>query len=134
MSFEEAMAAQPAWVSIWLNVLLVGAFILPLTLLIWRQSRLAGILTVPASVLAGALVTWMYSAMGYVKLLGLPHVVIWTPLVIYLIAQARKPEMPVWPQRIIWVIVAVLLISLAFDYTDVTRYLLGNRTPTILPG
>ncbi|MGB3246298.1 MAG: hypothetical protein WBB25_17320 [Sulfitobacter sp.] len=129
MSFPEAIAAQPAWVGVWLNVLFLGAFILPLALLVWKPSRVSGIATLLGSVLAGALITWMYGTLGYVKLLGLPHIVIWTPLVFFLIAQARRAGMPVWPRRIIWLIVATLLVSLAFDYTDVIRYLLGERTP-----
>jgi hypothetical protein len=69
--------------------------------------------------------------MGYVKLLGLPHVLIWTPLVFFLLAQARKADMPVWPRRVIWVIVGTIVVSLVFDYVDVARYLLGARTPQV---
>ena len=43
MSFAEAMAAQPTWVVIWMNVLLLGGFILPVALLIWPETRLAGL-------------------------------------------------------------------------------------------
>ena len=132
MTFEEALAAQPAWVGIWLYVLLAGAFVLPLALLVWRQSRIAGIVTVVAGVLAGVGVNWIYEQMGYVKLLGLPHIIIWTPLVIWLIGQIRRADMPLWPRRIMIVVVAVICVSLAFDYTDVARYLLGERTP--MPG
>jgi len=33
VSFEQAVALQPAWVGIWLNILLLGAFVLPVALL-----------------------------------------------------------------------------------------------------
>ncbi|MCB1342813.1 MAG: hypothetical protein KDK24_17435 [Pseudooceanicola sp.] len=132
MTLEEALRLQPVWVQLWLYVLLAGAFVLPLTLLIWRQTRMAAVLAVAASVLAGVGVGWMYDRMGYVKLLGLPHILFWTPLAIYLVALARRPDMPDWPRRILWAVAATILISLAFDYTDAVRWLLGERTP--VPG
>ncbi|ABD54542.1 hypothetical protein [Jannaschia sp. CCS1] len=127
MSFEEALALQPTWVQIWLNVLLFGAFILPLSFLIWRQSRLAGAVTVVTSVVAGLAITWMYAQMGYVKLLGLPHVVLWTPLALFLWRQIRRVDMPVWPRRLMSVSLVIIGISLAFDYVDVARWVLGER-------
>ncbi len=136
MSFAEAMALQPTWVQIWLNVLLLGAFILPLSFLIWRASRIAGVLTLAASLLSAVSINWMYGQMGYVKLLGLPHIVFWTPLAIYLWRQIRRPDMPVWPRRLMSVTLVVIAISLAFDYVDVARWLLGERDAVAgtLPG
>ncbi len=127
MTFEEAIAAQPAWVGIWLNVLLFGAFILPVSLLIWKQTRLTAVITVIASIIGAVSTAWLFGQMGYVKLLGLPHIIVWTPLVIYLYRQQARGDMPVWPRRIIWVVMTTILISLAFDYTDVARYVLGER-------
>ncbi len=133
MTLQDAIAQQPAWIGYWLKWLLFGAFILPLALLIWRQSRVAGIVAVAAS-LTGALGTnWLYTKMGYVKLLGLAHIIVWTPLAIYLFAQIRRADMPRWPRWIIGVVLASILISLAFDYTDALRYLLGERTPLAKP-
>ncbi len=130
MSFEEAMALQPVWVVIWMNILLVGAFVAPLVLLIWRQSRKAGAITFVVSVFAGFCIQMMYNSLGYVKLLGLPHL-LWIPVVMYLAGQARRADMPAWPRRIIWFCMAVICVSLAFDIVDVIRYVLGERAPTV---
>ena len=127
MTFGEAMALQPTWVQIWLNVLLLGAFILPLSFLIWRQSRVAGIATIAVSVVAGFSIAWMYSQLGYVKLLGLPHVILWTPLAVFLWRQIRRADMPAWPRRLMSVSLVIIVISLVFDYADVARWLLGER-------
>lgn len=129
MSFAEAIALQPTWVGLWLNWLLFGAFILPLALLIWRSTRMAALLTLAAGIIAGISINWMYSRLGYVKLLGLPHIILWGPLVVYLISRMRRKDIPKWPWRILFVIVATLLVSLAFDVVDVARYALGERTP-----
>jgi hypothetical protein len=127
MTFEQAIAAQPVWVQYWLYWLVFGTFILPLTLLIWKQTRLTAILSVSASLMAGFGVSWIYGRMGYVNLLGLPHILFWTPLVIYLFNQHRKANLPRWPKSIILLVTATIMISLAFDYVDVARYILGER-------
>ena len=69
----------------------------------------------------------MFNQLGYVKLLGLPHLLFWGPLLVYLWRQVKRPDMPVWPRRIIYVVMTVIAISLAFDTVDVLRYLLGER-------
>jgi hypothetical protein len=127
MTLSEAIAQQPQWVQYWLNVLICGIVLLPITLLIWKQTRLTAIVTIAASVLAGFGVSWLYDRLGYVKLLGLPHIVLWTPLAMYLYGQIRRQDMPMWARRILIVVLAVFLVSLAFDYIDVARYVLGER-------
>ncbi len=133
MTLEEAIAQQPQWVQIWLNILLLGAFVLPAVLLIWRQTRVAGIVSLIVSATAAYGVVWLYDRMGYVKLLGLPHLFLWTPLVIYLIGQFRRDDLPQIPRVLLGAVIATLLISLAFDFSDVIRYILGERVPTALP-
>jgi len=133
MTFEQAVALQPQWVQYWLYWLMFGAFVLPLTLLIWRQSRMVAVFSIAAGVAAGFLTNWLFNSYGYVKLLGLGHIPFWTPLAIYLLYQLRRPDMPLWPRRIIMVVLATIVISLAFDYVDVARYLLGERTPVAMP-
>jgi hypothetical protein len=131
MTLQEAIAQQPAWVGYWLIWLTFGGLVLPLALLIWQPSRVAAVLAFLANIAAAFAVQWIFDRLGYVKLLGLPHVLFLTPLVVYLIAQTRRPNMPDWPKRILFVVIATLLVSLAFDYTDVARYLLGERAPLV---
>ena len=66
---------------------------------------------------------------GVVKLLGLPHLLIWGPLAVYLFRKQAKDAMPIAARWIIRVILVTLLISLAFDVVDVLGYLAGERTP-----
>jgi hypothetical protein len=129
MTMQEAIAQQAPWLTYWLYWLTFGGFVLPLALLFWRQSRIAGIAAIAAVVAAAAGVSWLYGQMGYVKLLGLPHTIFWTPFAIYLYTQIKRPDMPAWPRRIMMVSLATIMVSLAFDYVDVVRYLLGERTP-----
>ncbi len=128
MTLSEAISHQPAWVQYWLYVLVFSIVVLPLSLLIWKQTRLAAVVTVAASVLAGVGVSKLYDQLGYVKLLGLPHIILWTPLAWFLWRQIKRNDLPQWPRRIMQVVLAVFVVSLVFDYADVARYVLGERT------
>jgi hypothetical protein len=112
-------------------VLVAGAFVAPVVLLIWKASRKAGIITLIASLLAGFGIQMMFDAMGYVKLLGLPHLILWVPIVVFLMAQQARGDMTNWPRRIIWFIIAIICISLVFDFIDVARWILGERAPLV---
>ncbi len=66
-----------------------------------------------------------YELFGYVRLLGLSHVIWWTPLVIYLFA--RRSHFPggalgVW----LWMLLLTNTTSLVIDYIDVFRYFMGD--------
>ncbi|WP_147104069.1 hypothetical protein [Tateyamaria sp. syn59] len=131
LTLSEAIALQPAWIGIWLNVLFFGAFILPISLLIWKATRLAAVITVVGSFASAFLTNLMYEQLGYVKLLGLPHMLFWFPIAFYLLRVRSRDTTPIWPRRIILVIVGVMAVSLAFDTVDVMRYVLGERTPQV---
>lgn len=133
MTFEEALAQQPQWVQIWVNVMaviLVGSFI---TLLFSRPTRRDALIILLVNIPNVLLVQWMYAQLGYVRLLGLPHIIFWTPLAVYLVLRLRDPAIIAPFRQVIWLLLAMMLISLAFDYTDVARYLLGERAPLTGP-
>ena len=130
MSFIEAMAAQPTWVQIWLNWMLISVFIAPLALFIWSETRLTAVIIALTHTLNGFAVMYLFNWLGYVKLLGFPHLIFWGPLVWYLVRLVRRETLPVWASRILLVLIATLAISLAFDLVDTIRYVLGERTPT----
>ena len=129
MTLKQAVAAQPAWTFYWVKALGLFAFVLPLTLIFWKQSQIAGILTVTASIAGHIGLVKIYDRMGYVKLLGLPHIIFWTPLSAYLLIQILKPDMPIEPKAIMIIVLVVILISLIFDLVDLIRYISGNRMP-----
>lgn len=69
----------------------------------------------------------LFAQVGYVRLLGLAHVVWWTPLVVYL--WRRRGSFPGATPFGVWVrlLLATNAASLVIDYADVARYLLGDR-------
>ena len=68
---------------------------------------------------------------GYVRLLGIVHVILWTPLFVYLLRRAWHGEMRPGFRVVMWLFVVSLAISLVFDYVDVVRYLLGERASMV---
>jgi hypothetical protein len=133
MTFEEALAQQPQWVQIWVNLMaaiLVGSFI---TLLFSRATRRDALVILLVNIPTVLLLQWMYAQLGYVRLLGLPHIIFWTPLAVYLVLRLRDPAIVAPFRQVIWLLLAMMLISLTFDYTDVARYLLGERAPLTGP-
>ncbi len=72
------------------------------------------------------LMNYLYETYGFVRLLGLSHVLVWTPLVIYLGRHwrgfDRRTLFGAWAMTLI----VTNGISLAFDYIDVVRYFAGD--------
>jgi len=132
MTLQESIALQPTWVAWWVNWLFFAAYLLPLTLLPSRKHRVWGLVIVGTSLIAALGIEWLYDEFGYVKLLGLPHVVLWTPLATaMLVALKRQKISRGWPMLVFLIVLGSLLVSLAFDYFDVVRYWLGERNASI---
>jgi hypothetical protein len=133
MSLTDAMSEfGPSWLQVWMPLLMLGGFIAPLVLLIWGKSRMIGAIAFVTSIIAAFAIDYMYKQMGYVKLLGLPHVILWTPLIIFLILKKSRADLPVWPARIITFMIVIIGISLVFDYVDVIRYFMGNTLALVM--
>lgn len=126
MTLEEAIGQQAVWVPIWVVVLTAISIVVPVALLFWRASRLAGILSLIAMVIAGLGVQWLFDQHGYVGLIALPHVLLWTPLVVYLVHVARGADMPEMPRILIYAMAITLIVSLLFDYASVLGYVTGR--------
>ncbi len=119
----EQILAEPLWLVIWVFILMTvnTASLLFIKRVEARYVLVAWLINLP-------LMTYLFETFGYVRLLGLSHVVVWTPLLIYLWLK-RKNWMP--PQSLtdkwITLLFSVNLLSLVIDYIDVARWLLGER-------
>ena len=69
----------------------------------------------------------MYWMFGYVRLLGLSHVIWWTPMLVWLIPKLRSGAYS--GHFLLWLKLLIVsnLASLVIDYIDVARWLLGDR-------
>ena len=122
---------QPTVVVLW-SVWMFGAVVMaPIVLQLYGAKRLDRIVVTGAAIAVIVLMPLWHAQMGYTRLLGFPHIVIWTPLLIYLYLRRKHFASP-WQVR--WVIAALLatiVVSLGFDYTDTLRYILGERAPLV---
>ena len=129
MSLADAIATQPPLLRLWVLWLTIALVVAPLILLAYRQSRRDGAVTLAASLGTVVFMQWLYSEVGFVRLLGLPHVLIWTPLAIYLGLRLRARSLTGVPRIAAGLFLATILVSLVFDYIDVARWLAGDRAP-----
>ncbi len=129
MPLSDAIATLPQWVRLWITWLSGVMFATPIVLLIWRASSLEAIVIIASNIAMVISMNFLYDQVGFVRLLGLPHVIFWTPLAIWLVMRLRQGHLPRIPAVVTGIFVATIVVSLAFDYVDVARYLLGETGP-----
>ncbi len=120
---HEAILAQALWLQAWVGwmvlVNVLGAVIFI------RRPEAKWVLL--AMLGAATMMNWLYAQYGYQRILGLAHVVFWTPLLVYLWSRRKKWSMSENAGKWLAVLFATNLTSLIIDYIDVARYLLGER-------
>ncbi len=121
MMMMHMMEVYPLWILAWVGWmgLVNGASVVFL-----RHTPARIVLA--AFVSAFIVMETLYAANGFNRLLGLGHVLFWTPLVIYLYRQmpAMTGNLKTWATAVL----ATNAVSLVIDYIDVARYLLGDHS------
>jgi hypothetical protein len=120
----EAITLQPTWLMSYLYVLVaanLGAifFVVQRTPDGWRP-RYEAIAIVVAFLLAGEFMNYLYSQYGYVRLLGLAHLLFWV-----FTRRKQFTDAPIFSKFVLFYLV-MAGISLTIDTIDVARYLLGE--------
>ncbi len=121
----EGLFAGPAWLQIWVAWLIVAN---SAAVLFLREKPARWVL---AAWLANLVVmTALAELSGFNRLLGLSHVLVWTPLLIYLYRLGRRGDGFSGASRYerwIRTLFVTDLLSLVVDYLDVARYLVGSE-------
>lgn len=121
----------PMWVQVWIMVFLVPANILPLAFLDAPYGLWVAVLSI-GGMLPNLFI--MIAERGVSKRMALPHLIIWTPLVIGIgwlllsfgpLASGQVLETNWW--RGLAVVFLVDLLSLMFDYVDGWKWWRGDR-------
>ncbi len=122
MDFLRDVMMQPVWLQIWIGWL---GLINMSAVFFLKRSEARWVL---AAIIAAALIlNGLYMAYGYQRILGLGHVIAWTPLLIYLYRRRRQWGLETRAGKWIALVFTTDLISLAIDYADVIRFALGER-------
>jgi len=119
---NDYVALQPLWLQIWL-IALVGINFAAILFVLkdWRPR-----IIVLAFVLVALMMGPMFAKFGYTRILGLVHVIVWTPLMAYLWKTRNNYPAHIWTNRYVYVFMLIVGMSLVIDYVDVIRYLLGD--------
>lgn len=135
MSFGEAVGQLPEWIRVWVIYLAIVTGGSIAILIASRRTWDAAAAIVAANALMIPSVLWLHGELGYVRLIGAPHLVFWTPLVAFLVWRLRsRPETGHWQRAAVWMLALSLTVSLGFDLVDTLRWLAGERAPMVGPG
>ncbi len=121
--FRTMLTLPKPWIG-WVMLLMTANMIVPLLFLGTSEGKVV----LGAAVLGAALQTAIFSARGFVRLLGIGHIA-WVPMVAWL--WTRLDHAPAGGLFRYWLLATIVLIgvSLLIDTTDVIRYLRGERNP-----
>ncbi len=131
MSFEEASALLPVWVQYWINFIVAVPILSVIVLLFNKATRRDVPVIFVLTALAFGSTVFLFEQYGMVRLLGLGHVLFWTPLVIYLWWRLRRDPPAPFFATVMWILLATITAALVFDYYDVLRWLLGERASIV---
>ncbi|RXV64299.1 hypothetical protein C6W92_07770 [Roseovarius sp. A46] len=113
----------PLWVQLWVAVILVPINAASLTFVAHPSGVWVAAMAVGAMLLNGAI---MLAERGFSKLMALPHVAIWTPmlgLVAWLLAQDIAPAY----RGYLLILLVIDTVSLVLDVLDTRKWLSGDR-------
>ncbi len=69
----------------------------------------------------------LYGVFGYTRILGVSHIILWTPLIIYLAGRVRQLDYSKLSSSYVIVLLVTNSISLILDYRDLFLWLGGER-------
>lgn len=125
--------AQPVWIQLWVVWMVVVIIAVPVIMRMYGAVRQDHLIVACSTVTLLVVMPLWHDQIGYVRLIGLPHIVVWTPLAIYLYARRRHLSSPWQVRRAVHVFMLTIIVSLVFDYVDAVRYILGERAPVNIP-
>lgn len=130
-SLGEAMATEPLWLKAWIQ-LLVAAHLGSILFVVRREQgrfrfRAESIAILACFVAAGVAMGRLYEAVGYVRLLGIAHLVCWGPVYGWiLVARRRRHPLRTAFGAYLHFYLLIAGLSLAIDAVDVVRHVLGD--------
>ena len=132
-TLNAAIATEPIWLQAWVGLLVIanlGAIAFVMTKRDGRlRVRIDSVAILASFFAAAALMTWMYDRVGYVRLLGLPHLLFWGPVFAWLLFKYRKRDIPSPFRHYLLFYLTVAGVSLVIDCIDVARYITGETAP-----
>lgn len=129
-TLNDAIATEPLWLQAWVLVLVV-ANLAALRFVVGRRDGRwvvrPELIAIVASFVAAALfMGWLYEQVGYVRLLGLAHLVCWGPAWVWVLSRRRAIGTRTVFGKYVHLYLLIAGASLLIDAIDVVRYLVGD--------
>ncbi len=129
-TLNDAIATQPMWLQAWVMVLVL-THVLALVFVVTKSADGWRVRGEPIAIFlsfaaAAVLMTWLFEQYGYVRLLGLGHLVFWTPAYVWVAMRRRQIGTDSRFGKYVQVYLLVAGISLVVDAIDVVRYFTGT--------
>ena len=129
-NLNQAIASEPMWLQAWV-MLLVVANLAALLFVVGRREGGLRVRAEPIAILvsfvaAAVFMSWLYTQVGYVRLLGLAHIVFWGPAWLWVLSRRRTIGTADRFGKYVHFYLGVAGVSLVIDVIDVVRYLLGD--------
>ena len=115
---------MPLWVQIWVALILVPINMLSLAFLYAPNGLWVAILAIGGMT---PNLFFMIKERGFSSIMAVPHIFIWTPLVILVACMLYKGGLPAGYTKYLWALLVINVISLAFDFPDSLKWLKGKR-------
>jgi len=129
LTLTEALMTLPVYVKVWLGVMAITfaaslLFVVKKTPAGWKPQWEA--IAIPVSFFLGAVVIeWLYSIYGLSRILGLGHLVAWTPFYVWILTRRSHLDPTTWVSKYMAVYLVVAGLCLVIDTIDLGRYLIG---------
>jgi hypothetical protein len=124
--FHQGLFRMPLHLQLWVGMLVGANIISPLFFLEHLEARLA----LAAGLTGLALMSGLTGRFGFSRIVGVGHIA-WLPLIAFLAVSAS--QVPASTPFGFWLraVIALDVISLAFDAVDAIRFLRGDRAETV---
>jgi uncharacterized membrane protein len=127
-TLASAIMAQPLWLQAWVFLLMV-ANLGAIFFILERKNQRTRIRPEPLAIVfsmmvAGIFMEWLYVRYGYVRLLGLAHLVAWTPVYVWILLNREKFKRETLYGKYIHFYLLVAGISLVLDSIDIFKYII----------
>lgn len=116
---------MPLWVQGWVLLILMPVNLIPLLLL---DAPYGGVIALMSVGGMAPNIFIMLGQRGLSKAMGIPHLIVWTPLVVFLVwLLSSGVQLPAGYTAFLKMLLGVNVVSLAFDYADVLKWWRGDR-------
>jgi len=122
LTFNDHIMQQATYLIVWVHWLLI--INLSSIIFIWKHVEARYVLG--AMLFNLPLIMYLFDTFGWVRILGLSHIIVWTPLLIYLWLRRENIKLKTSFGVYITTLFFTDAFSLVIDYIDLVRYFVGD--------